>query len=201
MYINEREQKFFNQSKKDRILYLGRMGLNTPKFLGTLTTIKELAVFLKDNKGKRVSIRTQNLYKPVLGPHYPFIMLDKEALEKLETAIRKKYELLVFEPINPKDAIKRGMLWINKSEGKMGIEYMDSPGTVRELEKESGLKKVDMSIEELLEKGKGGNEFLGYPPSKFINLPFSQFIIEFSIYSHPVGTQQKNEIFWEIRSL
>ena len=199
--MNEREGKFFALPKRDRILYLGRMSFNIPRFLGTITEIKELAVFFKEHKGQRVSIRTQNLYKPILGPHYPDVLLNKDLMEKLQTDVRKKYELLMFEPIDPKDALKRGNLWINKLEGKLGIEYMDSPGTVRGLEKESGLKKVDMSIEELLEKGKGGNEFLGYSPSKFIGLPFSQFIVEFSIYSYPVGTQQKNEIFWEIRSL
>lgn len=201
MYINEREQKFFSQSKRERILYLGRMGFNIPKFLGTLSSIKELAVFFKDKIGSRVSIRTQNKVKPILGPHLPFVLVDKKLIKGLQTNIRKGYELLIFEPINPKDALKRGMLWVNKSEGKVGIEYMDSPGTVRELEKELGLKKVDMSIEDLLNKEKDNNEFLGYPPSKFVNLPFSQFIIEFSIYDHPVGTQLKNEIFWEIRQL
>lgn len=199
--MNEREEKFFNQPKRDRILYLGRMGFNTPKFLGTITTIKELAVLFKDNRGKRVSIRTQNLYKPILGPHFPFALLDRETLEKLETVIRKKYELLVFEPIDPKEAVTRGNLWFNKSEGKMGIEYLEGPGTVRNLEKELSLKSVTSQIEDMLNKERVGCEFLGYTPSKFINLPFSQFIIEFSIYSHPVGTQQKPEIFWEIRSL
>ena len=201
MNPNPREEKFFEQSKKDRILYLGRMNFNIPRFLGTIVGIKELAVFFKKYRGQRVSIRTQNLYKPVLCPHYPNVLLNRDLMKKLQTDLRKKHELLVFEAINPKDAIKRGNLWIKKSEGKLGIEYMDSPGTVRELEKESGLKSVNMSIEELLQKEKDGNEFLGYPPSKFINLPFSQFIIEFSIYDHPVGVQKKLEIFWEIRSL
>ncbi len=199
--MNEREEKFFAQSKKDRILYLGRMEFNIPRFLGTLTTVKELAVFFKDNRGKRVSIRSQNLYKPILGPHHPNVYLDKDLMEKLQTSIRKKYELLIFEAIDPKDALKRGNLWFNKTEGKMGIEYVDGPGTVRQLESEKGLKSVSLTIEEFLNKEKDNNEFLGYSPSKFINLPFSQFIIEFSIYNHPVGTQLKNEVFWEIRSL
>lgn len=197
----EREEKFFAQPKKDRILYLGRMGFNIPKFLGTLTTVKELAVFFKDNKGKRVSIRTQNLYRPVLGPHHPNVSLDKDLIEKLQTSIRKKYELLVFEAIDPKDAVKRGNLWFNKGEGKMGLEYLEGPGTVRNLEKESGLKTISSQIEDMLEKERGGCEFLGCTPSKFLNLPFSKFIIEFSIYSHPVGVLNKQEIFWEIRSL
>jgi hypothetical protein len=197
----EREQKFFDQPKRERILYLGRMSFNIPRFLATIVEIKELAVFFNEHKDQRVSIRTQNLYKPVLCPHYPNVLLNKNLLEKLQTDVRKKYELLVFEAIDPKEAIKRGNLWFNKSEGKMGIEYLEGPGTVRNLEKESGLKSVTMTLEELLEKGKGENEFLGYPPSKFISLPFSQFIIEFSIYDHPIGTQQKPEIFWEIRSL
>ena len=201
--MNPREEKFFAQPKLERILYLGRMGFNVPRFMGNITEIKELLVFFNKHKDQRVSIRTQNLYKitPVLGPHYPNILLKKDLLEELQTNIRKKYELLMFEPINPKEAIKRGNLWVNKAEGKMGIEYKDTPGTVRDLEKETELKSVEMTTEDMLKKEAEGISFLGYIPSKFINLPFSKFIIEFSVYNHHVGTQEKPEVFWEIRSL
>ncbi len=192
------EDKFFEKSKLDRIYYLRRLGLNIPIFFEKVSSIKELALFGKNRLGTRVSIRTQG---SVLSPHFPNVLIDKKLLKQFSTLIRKKLELLVFEPIDPKNTVIGGNLWINKLEKKVITEYFEGPGTVRDLEsKESqSINKVETSVEDFLSKGEGGKTFLGISPEVFLNFPFNNFILEFSQLKFPVGEKKSEYVFWEVR--
>lgn len=198
-----REIEFFNKSKLERILYLHKRGFNTPMFIRKICSIKDLAVFQKDNMRKKFSIRTQGRDpKQTNCPHFPNITLDKNTLQKLSTTIRKKFELLVFEAIDPSDAEMKGNLWIDKINRKVTIEYSEGPGTVRSLETDiipNQIQRIETSFDEFLLKEANKSNFMGHQPSEFLDFPFESFILEFSAYSHPVGIKGSKYIFWEIR--
>jgi len=201
--MNLREIEFFNKSKLERILYLYKRGFNTPQFIIKIDSIKRLAVFQKDNMKKRFSIRTQGKDpKQTNCPHFPNIILNKSILQKLSTTIRKKFELLVFEAIDPSEAEIKGNLMIDKVNKMVTIEYSEGPGTVRSLETDiipSLIKRVETSFDHFLLMEVNKSNFMGHQPSEFLDFPFESFIIEFSAYKYPVGIKNSKYIFWEIR--
>ena len=201
--MNPREIVFFNQPKLERILYLNKRGFNTPMFIVKIDSIKGLAVFQKDNMKKKFSIRTQSRYLNRTNcPHFPNVTIDKKLLQKLSTTIRKKFELLVFEAIDPSEAEMKGNLLVDKVNRKVIIEYTEGPGTVRSLETDvipSQIQRIETSFDEFLLKEANESNFMGHQPSEFLDFPFESFILEFSAYSHPVGVKNSKYIFWEIR--
>ena len=199
-----REVEFFNQPKLERILYLHKRGFNTPLFIAKIDSIKGLAVFQKDNMKKKFSIRTQSRYLNKTNcPHFPNVTMDKKLIQKLSTTIRKKFELLVFEAIDPSEAEMKGNLLIDKVNRKVTIEYTEGPGTVRSLETDvipSLIQRIETPFDEFLLKEANKSNFMGHQPSEFLDFPFENFILEFSAYSHPVGIKNSKYIFWEIRN-
>ena len=198
--MNERDERIFSLSKLERIFYLSRLGFNTPVFLDKVSNVQDLSAFYDRRKGRKVSIRTQG--KDVLGPHFPNIKLDQVIFKKLNSAIRKGYELLVFEPIDPLKALQRGTVWIDRRAGRVIVEYSELPGTVREMESldRRNISLLEKPFEDLLKKEEEGLSFIGVPFSKYLEIPLGSFIIEFSKLSHPVGNKKLNYIFWEIRN-
>ena len=201
--MNPREINFFNQPKLERILYLHKRGFNIPMFIKKVCSIKDLAIFQKDNMKKKFSIRTQGRDpKQTKCPHFPNITIDKNILQKLSTTIRKKFELLVFEAIDPSEAEMKGNLLIDKVNKMVTIEYSEGPGTVRSLETDiipSLIQKIETPFDEFLLKEVNKSNFMGHHPSEFLDFPFESFIIEFSAYKHPIGIKNSKYIFWEIR--
>ena len=197
--MNAREEETFKLSKLERIFYLDRLGFNTPVFIEKISDLSNLTSFYDKKKGNKVSIRTQG--KDVLGPHFPNIKLDKIIFKQLCSTLRKGYELLIFEPINPLKALQRGTIWIDRKLERVTVEYSELPGTVREMElmNRKEISILEKPFNELLRRSEGKYSFIGYPFSKYLEIPLNSFIIEFSKMPRPVGRKKMNYIFWEIR--
>jgi len=196
--LPEYQDRFFNQVKERRIEYLRQRGFNVPKHVASLRSLKEVAVFCRDHKEKRFSFRTQRTdpNQDFGTPyHFPNMEIGGENTKKLCKAVRNGFEILVYEAIDPEEAMDKGNVWFDKLSSKIVIESKEGPGTVREIEK-GGIKVQEFNTSKMdVEEAK----LFGYPLKSFLDIPFDSFIIEFSKYRIPVGTKNDNFIFWEIR--
>lgn len=195
-------EKFFDKSKKERVDFLEQQGFNVPKFIKLLSSPKEIIIFEKENVGKSFSFRSQSKsQRPEMGPHFPNVQIDEKLIDQLINS-SKRYEFLVYEAIDPKNCVRRGNLFIDKSKRTFLIEHVLGPGTVREIENElpANIREVKGPLQDWINKERDEDFlFLGVPPTKIIELPFKSFILEFSDYKIPVGIKKMNGIFWEIR--
>lgn len=178
---------------------LAEMGLNTPKILLEIPQFATLkhniwADFYLHGGHHKVSIRTERDGE-FICPHYPNIPL-KDADRRVRELIHDGFAIYIMAPIDPSECHCRGNLAGPSDSDTFIFEFLDGPGTVRDLETSSNviheqfktlndLKRVD--LQEIAQK-------------VFAKLPTIRGkVIEWSYYRNPVGQLEENTIFWEIR--
>lgn len=184
-------------SKIQSIKALKAMGLNVPKLLLELHVKDDLEAWKKyySEHDGRVSIRTEK-GPSFKCPHHPNIKLNK-ADREIHYLLSQGYSIYVFEPINPDKCLCRGN-FLRKESGDCLVEWLEGPGTVRDLE------KVPSHLINLVEF-KGIDKLLHYPNIYNVIkqlIPLGRFcneIVEWSYYSEKVGTLKDYPIFWERR--
>lgn len=196
-------------SKFDRQQNLGAWGYNTPhaslfRWTSAVESTQKMSdtvrYSLQTPTNSRVSIRTVSEHHKVHWPNITFNELG-ERISQLHGI-----DFIASKGIDPKRSIYAGCLWIDHNR-RFLLELVDGPATVRDLT--YGKKPISISvigdfdahnvrdrIEELdLDKRIGtgvANTIL--LASEF---PISGVVIELSIYSYAVGTQEKPIIFWD----
>lgn len=130
-------------------------------------------------------------------PHYPNISWN-ESKTLTEKLLEEGYEVYLFEGIDPANCLRRGNFIAFSSydiePGKVFIEYLEGPGTVRDLEGSD--KTISLVI-----------SAPGTVPEKFTGLALAYFdhpqllgkILEWSEYKIPVGVHKQALICWEVR--
>jgi len=198
------EQIFFNLPKRERIEYLRMRGFNTPRLIKEIKTPKELIIFESENKGKKYSIRSQvsnSKKRSEMGPHFPNVDISL-IVSDLFNSLKKGYDLLVYEPIDPKLCERKGNILIDKIKETFLVEFSMGSGTVRSLESEHPnlIREIKGPLRDWVNKEKNEDFlFAGHPIVKMLAIPFKCFILEFSEYSIPVGIKKMKGIFWELR--
>lgn len=187
---------------------LNKLGFNTPEILQIIgrgpdfqERLKIWNDFYADHNGK-VSIRTERDGE-YTTPHFPNISL-KDAHEKVPALLRNGYSVYIFSPIDPSECLQRGTICFNGT--ALVIEWLDGPGTVRDLEKSSEVK--NMQFKPIKHSDFPGPVFVfpkEYPWERVAEAYCSELnrfrnqILEWSIYRNPVGKMKQREIYWELR--
>lgn len=200
------------KNKWTSIEHLKGEGLNTPKcFL--ITSVSELANFRETWNKDNISIRTFKWNEKTFNdPHMPNVKLDNYLLA-LKDLLKRGYYIILSEPISPLWSEFRGNISVKSPTGSPSfltwlIEYMEGPGTVRDLEEVSAEKILSCSKEEVVKEviGQWGLEVVSVAQRLFKkHLIYDDFpiqdemILEWSILDRPVGWKKKGLVFWEIR--
>lgn len=150
----------------------------------------------------RVSIRTQRDGEKKT-PHYPNIR-EGEAEEKVRELAKAGYEILIFEAIDPKNCLLRGNLVRRSDRDAMILEWMEGPGTVRDLEKASKLLHLEILLfsqeENLTYSVNGIPEPIWPLVDHYFESPgLAHEILEWSYYNQPIGKLNQPTICWEFR--
>ena len=192
--------------KIDSLWKLRVLGLNTSNFK-ILKSRLDVDYFFNRTDWKRISIRTDLKDPTKRGvsrfglPFFP--NLDYLEARKIivhdSTVSTDDLDIIVSEGIDPKDALLSGKI-IMENELKGNLEYILGASTVRSLDyvipKRYTVKFSEpvtlLSFNLPLEK-------LSHQIKQIILPSFrTPFIIEFSIYSHPIGRLKDRLIYWEV---
>lgn len=181
---------------------LADLGFNTPKLVLELREgsagekVEQWLEFYGEHQGK-FSVRTERDGERNC-PHYPNWNITRLAKEIVKD-IKNGYKIYVFEPIDPGDCIARGNICHYTGSKGVVVEWIEGPGTVRDLE----TKKVNnfhcREIEPLkfavpIEKWRHvAMVYIAQLPE------LHNWILEWSIYDHPVGQLREHEVYWELR--
>jgi len=192
--------------KIDSLWKLRVLGLNTPNFK-ILKSILDVDYFFNRTDWRRISIRTdvKNSARGISQFGLPFFPnLDYLEARKLllgDTIPIYNLDIIVSEGINPDDALLSGKIMI-RNELRGDLEYTLGASTVRSLDqiiperytvelsdyRNIPLLKFPIPLEKLI-----------YQIRQIILPSFlTPFIIEFSIYSHPIGRLKDRLIYWEV---
>lgn len=202
-----------NDTERSNMLFhKGNTGDNT----------KDLKEELKSAMGriisseKRISIRT---FKLPLGSSFkdvffPNVLIDDSLIEKLIPLLFGGYFLILSSPIDPQDCLLRGCIHYRGKNfferSQFLIEYLEGPGTVRDLEHAEGKKIKSLEVGfhpgdwTPLREAFGLIGLLLLSNADRIVSVLSQeskweFILEWSIYKKPVGIKKECLIFWHLR--
>ena len=200
-------------SKSKSLEILENLGFNTPNLLIRIPQFdspgQKLASWLNlkvptspEYPEPRVSIRT-NRDGETRTPHFPNVK-ESEADKIVADLARAGYEILIFEAIDPANCLLRGNLVRRPDQPVMSLEWMEGPGTVRDLEGLEGLRHLDMLLH-----GEGDAVSFpldGIPPDirslaiQYFNTPYLAYkILEWSLYNQPIGKMKSPIICWEFR--
>jgi hypothetical protein len=182
-------------NKFSSIKFLESRGLNVPVcelVIDSDTLVDRLSTY------NAVSIRS---FRPgeVTSPHMPNQKFSPDLVSKCLALIDNKYKLILAQPIDPNNAVVKGNVKISK-EGWL-IEYIKGAGTVRDIEKthidDNNYGSISNDIQ-LVSKaiGPGAVSIIREVEKMFWGRPI---IVEWSIYSENIGTQDSKIIFWEVR--
>lgn len=213
-----------NMNKWDSLVFLREHGLNTPNstlFIPTLShteTLFKLRKTLKEQSSSedKVSIRTFKLSSECSFKEafFPNVTVDFSLISRLMSLLEEKSFLIISSPIDPQDCLFRGCIQYQGKNffgrSQFLIEYLEGPGTVRDLEYAKGkeIKQIEIGfhpgdwtpLKEVL--GLTGLLLSGNADkiaSALIGEGYSQFILEWSIYKKFVGIRKEKLIFWHLR--
>lgn len=199
----------FLWNKWTSLKFLESRGLNVP-FCILIQDTKGLLNLFKVGDGKRISIRTFRPDKDIMfdfkTPFYPNYSVGSDLMEVLLKHLNDGYSIIASEPIDPKLTLYKGNLAIDR-EGSLWLDYSGGPGTIREMDERKSPKISSriVSVESMFQIEKvmadiGGSDILeDFFLLLNIGEPVNKFILEWSLYSKPVGVKQKSHIYWEIR--
>lgn len=192
---------------------LHNLGFNTPNVLLNLPQFDDKiekhrmwkAISINESPeypNPRVSIRTcrdgENLC-----PFHPNVPL--EAAEKLvPELIEEGYEVMISEGIDPVNCLLRGNVVRRPDKPVVTLEWINGPGTVRDLEKATTIQHLSLTIyqgvnEEFIDLDAIPVEIRPLVKAYFETPSFAHKILEWSFYNRPVGRKKQPEICWEIR--
>lgn len=192
--------------KLDSIYRLDSLGLNVPEILHyhPLTPTPEDELKLKhvlaqeQRQGHRISVRTEkpDEFKSPFCPNSDI----PTARKFIDGVLGKGYEILICRGLPTNSLIRGNCVPSSKSNY---FEYLTGPGTVRDID-ESGRtpKTIDLRWGQY-------PEGVSQPVSSGLQLINSRLfpqrfelgneVVEFTVFSKPVGILQNKEIFWEVR--
>jgi hypothetical protein len=184
-----------NWDKFSSIEFLKSRGLNVP--ICELVTDNDTLV-ARLSTYKAVSIRT---FKPgkIATPHLPNQKFTSGLVSKCIGLIDDGYKLILAQPIDPSNAVVKGNVKIDSNGWLM--EYIKGAGTVRDIEKtyidDDNYGSITNDVQ-LVSKhiGPGAVSIIREVEKMFWGKPI---IVEWSIYSENIGTQNSKIIFWEVR--
>jgi hypothetical protein len=181
-------------SKLQSLQRLRDLGLNTPRLICSLQQYlspkNKLSFWdsVDTPQDVRVSIRTERDGE-LICPHFPNIT-RRDANKYISKLAHQGYSIYIFEGINPLDCMRRGNIALFKD--RIIVEFLEGPGTVRDLEKAVPIHLDLKSWTELPIS-------LRYLSYGLESQELWNQIIEWSIYKDPVGQLGRMDIYWEIR--
>lgn len=183
-------------SKAESITLLQTFGLNTAdRFVMKKPLIQDLlrAIYLMGDKYPKVSLRTHSIgkFNTPFFPNREVIDLVGEVDENWKD-IEAQDEVILSEGINPDDSLCCGKI----HDGNMGVlvEWIEGPGTVRDMEK---LGYDSLNRETIHRSTEGWKGMLLRKVSKLFSA-YPGCTIEWSLYKYGVGKQKSDFIFWEV---
>lgn len=204
-YMEQLKKKGINKMKPEdlqgdwnkfsSIEFLKDKGLNVPRCI-LINDIDSLTE--KISNYRKVSIRTFK-DEDVLCPHMPNREYSPELINECISLIGQGYNLILAEPIDPKNAVVKGNVRMDSNGWVM--EYIKGAGTVRDIEKTSTADKnygfITNDIQSATKRiGPGAASIIRDIEKLFWG---RSIIVEWSIYSKNIGVHNNRIIFWEIR--
>lgn len=153
-------------------------------------------------KHGRISLRHfhSEEYKHFACPFFPE-QDNWDTIQKLATEHNQEYHCLYNETIDPKDAIFTGCI-VLEDDRTYFVEYFKGPGTPRDIEHKTDADGLIRFRREIgIPMDSDTPEALKRFAACFRNfLPLTRpLLIEFQIYSYPIGLRQTHDIVWEWR--
>ena len=195
-------------TKYNSLCFLKERGINTPNFR-LVRDIPSLEPELLNNWDKKVSIRTfrPDKNKAILGVHLPNVPVGVVIESKCYELLEEGFYLIFSDPIDPLDCVTRGNI-AYYFENEWLMEYAEGPGTVREIESlpSVSIKRIseqpfNRTIPRARDKVYQELNLKGLFVVSIIESIYwgTPILLEWSIYSRPVGFSERELIFWELR--
>ena len=201
-----------NWNKYTSNLFLHENGLNVLKPILIEDSLDYYRLVSKFNSNQLISVRTFKANKgfdeTFSEPFLPHRVFNKTLNNTLMELLDKEYSLLIYpHPLNPQDTITRGNILVDTGFNLMRmnftIEYLQGPGTVRDLEYSTEVKQIiNDSCRVANELGPWGTQLLREVRRVYLssieaeNLPV---IFEWSVYPYDIGYKKEPLILWELR--
>lgn len=192
-------EKYLSLPKVKRIEVLSLHGFNVPLYKA-VKSIQDLKDFIKEHELQRVSIRTYaaNEQSGFKCPHLPN-RPSAEAIEEVKKLLdySNKYQIMVSEGIDPACALFRGNAVFSQFpptySNEFIIEYLEGPGTVRDLESNPAVKHIQGKLYQI-----------PHPEVREVAQALyasgvKDVLFEWSVYNYPLGVLRRPLIFWEFR--
>jgi len=184
-------------NKYERVKLLEQWGLNVPEsYLYEMGSSIDLSAPIFERWGNHLSMRTFPKQAPEFESPYYFDISVEEA-HKLAPRLVASYNVVVNEPINPRDAKLAGCMMLEK--GKP---------IVIEIARGSGVVVRDVTSGRRIDERytvRRPNELpdpdLRWAVSEALKVPRSNLVLEFSLYTINIGIKKESLIFWDFVGL
>lgn len=180
-------------NKFERVKLLEQWGLNVPmSYLYRKGSSMDFSAPVFERWGNRLSLRTfPNEGLEFESPYY-FDISVEEAKQSVPSLLAE-YNVVINEPINPKDAKLAGCIMLQEGQPTT-VEIARGPGViVRDVT--SGQRVDEMYTAQTMQDISDPD--IRQALSEAFKVPLSNIVLEFSVYTKRIGILKQPLIFWD----